>query len=131
MLDVDHFKRFNDHHGHLEGDACLRRVAGALQGCARRASDVVARYGGEEFVLLLPHTSLDDAMAVAQRCLAAVDEHAIAHGDSPLGPHVTVSVGLVALQLDPGRGADPSALLRQADEALYRAKAQGRHRVET
>jgi len=129
MLDVDHFKRFNDRHGHLEGDACLRRVAQALQACARRASDVVARYGGEEFVLLLPHTGLDEATTLARRCLQAVDEQAIAHGDSPLGQRVTVSVGVVALPLDASPGSDPSELLRRADEALYRAKAEGRHRV--
>ena len=130
MLDVDHFKRFNDHHGHLEGDACLRRVAQALQGCARRVSDVVARYGGEEFALLLPHTALEDAAVVAERCLAAVDAQAIEHGDSPLGPRVTVSVGVAAVQLAQASGDDPSVLLRLADEALYRAKDRGRHRVE-
>ncbi len=130
MLDVDHFKRFNDHHGHLEGDACLRRVAQALLSCARRTSDVVARYGGEEFALLLPHTSLEDAALVARRCLEAVDAQAIAHGDSPLGPRVTVSLGVATLRPEHRSSDEATALVRLADRALYAAKDGGRHRVE-
>jgi len=130
MLDVDYFKRFNDHHGHLEGDACLRRVAQALLSCARRTGDVVARYGGEEFALLLPHTSLEEATQVAQHCLAAVDRQAIAHGASPLGSHVSVSLGVTALKPDHRSGDDATSLVRLADRAMYAAKEQGRHRVE-
>ena len=129
MIDVDHFKRYNDRHGHLEGDACLRRVAQALQGSAHRTSDLVARYGGEEFVVVLPHTTLDDATALAQRLLAAVDADAIAHEDSPVGPRVTVSIGVASVLLDVESGDDAVRLVRAADRALYRAKAQGRHRV--
>jgi diguanylate cyclase (GGDEF)-like protein len=131
ILDVDHFKRFNDHHGHLEGDACLRRVAQALQGCARRTSDTVARYGGEEFVLLLPHTTPTDAATVARRCLDAIDSARIAHGNSPGGPHVTVSIGIASLRLDAHLEADPAMLVKSADRALYRAKELGRHRIES
>jgi diguanylate cyclase (GGDEF)-like protein len=130
MLDVDYFKKFNDHHGHLEGDACLRRVAQALLACGRRTGDVVARYGGEEFALLLPHTSLEEATLVAQHCLAAVDRQAISHGASPLGAQVTVSVGVATLQPDHRSGDDASSLVRLADRALYAAKDGGRHRVE-
>jgi diguanylate cyclase (GGDEF)-like protein len=130
MLDVDYFKRFNDHHGHLEGDACLRRVAQALSTCARRTGDVVARYGGEEFALLLPHTSLAEATRVAQSCLGAVDRQAIAHGASPLGTHVTVSIGVAALEPDHRSGDDATSLVRLADRAMYVAKEGGRHRVE-
>jgi diguanylate cyclase len=130
MIDVDHFKRFNDHRGHQEGDACLRRVAQALQGCARRASDLVARYGGEEFVLMLPHTSLDDALVVANRCLEAIDAAGIPHGDSPIGAHVTISIGVAAIALEPAGDDDVERLTRAADQALYRAKDGGRHRVE-
>ena len=130
MIDVDHFKRFNDHHGHQDGDACLRVVAQALQRCARRASDLVARYGGEEFVLILPHTSLADAAIVANRCLAAIDEAAIPHGASPLGPRVTISVGVASIELAPTSDSDVERLTRAADQALYRAKDGGRHRVE-
>lgn len=131
LIDVDHFKRFNDHRGHLEGDACLRRVAGALQGCARRAGDLVARYGGEEFALLLPQTSAADAAQVAAHCIEAVDAAAIAHGDSPLGPRVTISVGVAALALSSASGDDPSRLIGSADEGLYRAKGAGRHQLAT
>jgi diguanylate cyclase len=130
MIDVDHFKRFNDRHGHQEGDACLRRVAQSLQGCARRASDLVARYGGEEFVLILPHTALDDAAIVAQRCLAAIDEALIPHGDSPTAANVTISIGVAAVRLDAASDGDVARLVRAADAALYRAKSGGRHRVE-
>jgi diguanylate cyclase len=130
MIDVDHFKRFNDRHGHQEGDACLRDVAQALQGCARRASDLVARYGGEEFVLILPHTSVEDAAIVATRCLEAIDAAAIVHGDSSVGAHVTVSIGVAAAMLDNASDAEVGRLVRAADQALYRAKDRGRHRVE-
>lgn len=131
LIDVDHFKRFNDHRGHLEGDACLRRIAGALQGCARRAGDLVARYGGEEFALLLPQATADEAAQVAAHCIEAVDRAAIAHGDSPLGPRVTISVGVAAMALSSASGDDPSRLVGAADEALYRAKGAGRHRLAT
>ncbi len=130
MLDVDHFKRFNDHHGHVAGDACLRAVAQALQGCARRAGDVVARYGGEEFVLLLPNTPTAEAAVIAARCIAAVDAAGIAHGDSPLGPAVTVSAGTCSHSADTPV-LDATALVRGADAALYRAKQHGRHRACT
>lgn len=127
-LDVDHFKRFNDRHGHPAGDACLQRVAQALQRSARRASDLVARVGGEEFMVLLPYTALDEAIAIAQRCLGEVDEEAIEHDDSPLGPHVTISIG--AAQAPKGIGTSTlTDLIAAADAALYRAKKQGRHRV--
>jgi diguanylate cyclase (GGDEF)-like protein len=126
MVDVDHFKRYNDRHGHPNGDACLRRVAAALKQCAQRGTDLVARYGGEEFALLLPHVEAAEALKLAQRCLAAVDAEAIAHGDSPIAPQVTLSIGVAML----GRQhREPGDLVAAADEALYRAKQAGRHRV--
>lgn len=128
MVDVDHFKRFNDHHGHPAGDACLRRVAAALQAVVNREIDLVARYGGEEFVLLLPHTDADGAFQVACACLEAVDGSAIAHGDSPTAPHVTISVGL-ACSSDPSAGGSAERLLNAADAALLAAKNGGRHRI--
>ncbi|MDP1534855.1 MAG: GGDEF domain-containing protein, partial [Rubrivivax sp.] len=130
MIDVDHFKRFNDAHGHPAGDECLRRVAAALAGCARRPSDLVARVGGEEFAILLPHAGADEALAMAQHSLQAVDAEAIAHGDSPLAAHVTLSIGLATLPLaGVAPGDESAALLEAADAALYRAKEGGRHRV--
>lgn len=128
LIDVDFFKRYNDRHGHPAGDACLRRIAELLGGCARRADELVARYGGEEFVLLLPHTPAEDARVQAERCRAAVDAAAIRHDDSPLGPAVTLSIGVATLPLGADE-ADPQHLVRIADEALYRAKREGRNRV--
>lgn len=128
LLDVDHFKRFNDRHGHPAGDACLRRLALLLGDAARRPTDLVARIGGEEFAVLLPHHDADAAEVVAWRCLAAVDEAAIPHGDSPVAPHVTLSIGVADLS-GIAAGPDPTPLLAAADHALYRAKQGGRHRV--
>ena len=125
MLDVDFFKRYNDHYGHQAGDACLQQVASILSGGMHRAGELVARYGGEEFVLVLPGADRADACASAERIRAAVQAAAIAHADSPLGPVVTVSVGVAADT--PRMGTHPEHLLRAADAALYRAKAQGRN----
>jgi diguanylate cyclase (GGDEF)-like protein len=128
LIDVDHFKRYNDHHGHPAGDACLRRIATELQACVCRPDELLARYGGEEFLMLLPHTDAADALAMAQRCLAAVDAAALPHGDSPLGAQVTLSIGVASHQPNTPL-AHAHALLHQADTALYRAKNEGRHRV--
>ena len=125
MLDVDFFKRYNDHCGHQAGDACLQQVAHILATGVQRAGELVARYGGEEFVLVLPGARLGDAQASAERIRAAVQAAAIAHPASPLGPCVTVSVGFAADT--PRLGEDPERLLRAADAALYQAKAQGRN----
>lgn len=127
MIDVDHFKAFNDQHGHLKGDACLKAIADALSGCARRAGDLLARFGGEEFVLLLPDTTAQEAARVAQQCLEAVDARALPHGAAPGGGPVTVSIGYASCVPD---GSQPHArLLDLADAALYRAKRLGRHRA--
>ncbi|MFY9513203.1 MAG: diguanylate cyclase, partial [Rubrivivax sp.] len=117
LLDVDHFKRFNDQHGHPAGDACLRQVATLLASAARRPNDLVARIGGEEFAILLPHQDGDEAELVARHCLRALDGAAIAHGDSPVAGHVTLSVGIADASLLPE--ADAPALLAAADAALY------------
>lgn len=128
LVDVDHFKRFNDHHGHLAGDECLAAVARALVQSARRPTDLLARYGGEEFALLLPHTDITGARVQAQRCLDAVARAAIPHGDSPTAAHVTISIGVAV-----ATGGEPNAqqtLIERADRALYAAKSAGRARAE-
>jgi diguanylate cyclase (GGDEF)-like protein len=128
MVDVDHFKRYNDAHGHPRGDDCLCRIAEVLQRCARRAEDLVARYGGEEFAILLPHTSVDAAAVLAGRCLQAIEDAALPHGDSPIGSIVTLSIGIAVLH--PGIGdAEAVTLVERADAALYAAKAAGRARA--
>lgn len=127
LLDVDHFKRFNDRHGHQEGDACLRAIADALVTVPCRGHDLIARYGGEEFVCLLPGCNLAAAVRKAECLRNAVEELGIAHLDSPMGDHVTISVGAAALM--PDARTAPATLLEMADEQLYRAKAAGRNRV--
>ncbi|WP_373509247.1 response regulator [Thiocapsa sp.] len=127
LLDVDHFKRYNDRHGHQEGDACLRAIADALVTVPCRGHDLIARYGGEEFVCLLPGCDLAAAVRKAECVRNAVEELGIAHLDSPMGDHVTISVGAAALM--PDARTAPATLLEMADEQLYRAKAAGRNRV--
>jgi len=128
MVDLDHFKAFNDNHGHLEGDRTLVRVGAAIRGEGRRSSDLSCRIGGEEFAVLLPETDVEKARSVAQRILDAVDALDIPHRDSPTAAHVTVSIGLASCQ--PGEDVQPEDLYAAADEALYRGKREsGRHRV--
>jgi diguanylate cyclase (GGDEF)-like protein len=128
MMDVDHFKRYNDRHGHPAGDACLQQVAEVLRRSARRPADLVARIGGEEFAMLLPHHTADEARTQAERCVAALQAAALEHGDSPVAACVTLSIGGAHV---PASGAAITAaeLLRQADAALYEAKQGGRNRV--
>jgi len=127
LLDVDHFKLFNDHYGHPAGDACLQALAGLLRQAAARPSDLAARYGGEEFVLLLPETDTEGAMAVAQRLMQALRENGIEHSKSPISGQVTLSIGLISVHAH--KGSSPAQWLAQADLALYKAKAQGRNRI--
>lgn len=126
-IDVDHFKRYNDHHGHQAGDRCLQSVARALASCSRRAGDLVARMGGEEFLLIMVDVDQRTAMTVAQRVRDVVRGLAVPHGAPSCGPVVTVSVGVATAR--PSHSAQLSDSLKQADEALYAAKGSGRNRV--
>lgn len=127
MLDIDHFKAYNDGYGHPRGDACLRQVAVALSACLGRGPDLLARYGGEEFVCLLPQCDLAGAHTVAERLRQAVLEQQIPHPRSPVAPVLTISVGVACAV--PQADGDPAALVRQADAGLYRSKSQGRNVV--
>ena len=127
MIHVDHFKEYNDRHGHLRGDECLVEVARILSDCMQRSSDLVARYGGEEFVALLPETDTEGALAVADFCRASIEEAGIAHVTSPTAPVVTVSVGVAAML--PLYDRSSTLLVEQADISLYQAKQSGRNRV--
>ena len=127
MIDVDFFKPYNDRHGHLAGDDCLKRLAQALQ-VVNRASDLVSRYGGEEFVAVLSGTDTTGAVLIARRMQERVQELRLIHGDSPVSPYVTVSMGL-ASQI-PESPATPEDLLLKADQALYQAKSEGRNRIQ-
>jgi len=124
MLDIDHFKRYNDHYGHQQGDDTLRQVASAIKACLLRPGDLAARYGGEEFACIVPAIDFEGALGVAERIERVVRSLQIAHADSDAAAVVTLSIG-VALG-KPGRDADPSALLALADAQLYRAKHSGR-----
>jgi len=126
MLDVDSFKSYNDTYGHLAGDDCLRRIGAAVMSVMRRPGDHAARYGGEEIAVLLPATDLAGTTAVAERIRAVVAALAIEHAASPCG-HVTISAGTSALM--PPDDLAPTELLDAADQALYRAKSDGRNRV--
>jgi len=127
MMDIDHFKSYNDHYGHLGGDDCLRKVAGGIQSALRRGGDLAARYGGEEFAVVLPETSMPDAVSVAERIQQGVDALRLAHEKSPFFKRVTISIGVASVI--PGEADTPAGLIRAADEALYRAKSEGRHRI--
>jgi len=123
LLDVDHFKQFNDHYGHGPGDDCLRRVAGALADGFSRGEDFAARYGGEEFALILP---VAEASAQLRRLLDAIRRLAIPHERSSVGPLLSVSVG--ALELVPQEGHAVADALTEVDTLLYAAKRDGRNR---
>lgn len=128
FVDVDHFKLFNDEHGHQSGDECLRAVAGVVSRHAVRPLDLAGRYGGEEFALILPEMSADDACAIAEEIRRAVMALAIAHGAHGAGQHVTLSVGVASHTPGEADGG-PDCLLGAADQALYAAKRLGRNRV--
>ncbi|MDP2228834.1 MAG: diguanylate cyclase [Moraxellaceae bacterium] len=127
FMDVDHFKRYNDHYGHGAGDDCLTTIGSAIAASLLRPSDMAARYGGEEFVVLLPDTEMAGAIEVGERLLAAVDALAIPHATAQGTRHVSLSIG-VAVRT-PASTRDSNTLLDAADRALYAAKQAGRHRV--
>ncbi|WP_372013826.1 GGDEF domain-containing protein [Pseudoxanthomonas sp. 10H] len=128
VLDIDHFKQFNDAHGHVAGDECLRHIAGELAGVARRPRDVVARFGGEEFILLLPETDAAAARALADECVARIAALGIAHGAPRTGALVTASLGMGTALVD--AMATSQDFLRAVDGRLYAAKRGGRNRIE-
>ena len=128
LIDLDHFKPYNDHYGHLAGDACLKRVASVFKSNLKRSSDLVARYGGEEFAVLLLDVSIDQATQVADRLRGALMDDAIEHQASPVNEFVTASIGVA--QIDYGSQKTISDLIKWADDALYVAKGSGRNRIQ-
>jgi diguanylate cyclase (GGDEF)-like protein len=129
MVDIDHFKLYNDYYGHLEGDACLIRIAQTLNEIAKRGVDLCARYGGEEFVLLLPGTKSKDALHLAEDCRNRIIEEGLPHDPSEVSDVVTISIGVCTVT--PSGDSQPTSLIREADKLLYKAKAKGRNRTET
>ncbi|MCG8313983.1 MAG: diguanylate cyclase, partial [Pseudomonadales bacterium] len=129
MIDVDHFKRYNDHYGHPEGDRCLRQVSRALSSVLHRPADMLARYGGEEFIALLPETDVEGAERIAEKLRQSVFDLKLPHQNSISFDRVTISVGLASTI--PNESESPDELLEKADSALYGAKTGGRNCVAT
>jgi len=129
FADIDYFKRYNDHYGHQAGDDTLKKVADALKATVHRPADLVSRYGGEEFVMVLPDTTLEGAVAVANKVLNGVRGLNIPHENAEDNDRVTLSMGVA--MLNPGESEKPEMLIEAADKALYRAKESGRNRVES
>lgn len=126
LCDLDHFKRYNDAAGHVQGDRCLQQVGGLLREVCARPRDMAARYGGEEFALILPNTPRSGAMTFARALGQLLKARAIPHPDSPLGNLLTLSGGITTCMPDESTSAE--SMLMRADQALYAAKEQGRNR---
>lgn len=127
LVDADHFKALNDACGHLHGDECLRELARLCTLTANGSEDLVARFGGEEMIVMLPGRDLEAAAVIAERLRLRISDAGMVHPDSPVAPHLTVSIGVAAQQPDPAQ--PPERLLAAADRALYAAKAGGRNRI--
>jgi len=128
FADIDYFKRYNDSYGHQAGDDCLKKVADSLQKTVHRPADLVSRYGGEEFVIILPDTTSEGALAVAEKMLGHITGLKIPHKNSDSADHVTLSIGVATLC--PEEGSSPDELIEAADRVLYKAKDDGRNCVE-
>jgi diguanylate cyclase (GGDEF)-like protein len=126
LIDVDHFKAFNDLYGHQAGDECLRFVARAIARSIRRAHDLVARYGGEEFVVMLPATTIEGAERTAEAIRLTIAGRAMPHAATA---HGIVAISIGAASVVPTADSLPSTLIEAADNALYAAKRAGRDRV--
>ena len=129
LLDVDLFKQYNDRYGHVQGDECLKNVAQTLGLAVTRPRDVVSRFGGEEFALILPETDADAANKVAERCLRLIENLQIPHEDSAISTFVTVSMGVGTIA--PPAGDEPKHYIEAVDKLLYKAKQNGRNRIES
>jgi diguanylate cyclase (GGDEF)-like protein len=125
MIDIDHFKAYNDNYGHPEGDACIKLIAKALSSVVTRKHDFVARYGGEEFVLLMTTSDQKVIESIAQRCMNKIKELYIVHQFSETAEHVTISIGIATVKALPN--VEAATLLKQADSALYQSKENGRN----
>lgn len=127
MIDVDHFKLYNDHYGHPAGDACLKKISQAIKGCLHRGEDLFGRYGGEEFIVLLPETDTRGALHVAQEISKAIAELNLRHDVSPSSHLVTASIGGATCMRTTNHSLEE--LIKSADRALYKVKRSGRNRA--
>ena len=134
LIDIDYFKRYNDHYGHQAGDDCLKSVAAALGHAAERPGELVARYGGEEFAVILPLCDSPTARGLAEKMRRRIAELASPHAGSLIGSHLTISCGVATVMMAPGDASaslpDEAALIAAADQALYAAKEAGRDQVQ-
>ncbi len=129
LLDIDHFKQYNDYYGHVQGDECLVKVAEALKQVGARPRDIVARYGGEEFVLLLPETDETAALQLAERCRRSIEELYIPHETSGCSAFVTASIGVGTII--PAPDMEPKGFCQVVDKLLYAAKQDGRNGIKS
>ena len=127
MCDIDQFKTYNDSHGHLAGDLCLKKVAAVLNSTLKRPADLAARYGGEEFALILPDTEREGALQIAEKCRQGIEALAIANAGSSAAHLITISIGVCCIV--PSKDMMAEDLIDMADRGLYDAKQQGRNRV--
>jgi diguanylate cyclase (GGDEF)-like protein len=127
MIDIDYFKQYNDHYGHIQGDDCLKRVGKVLSSAATRSRDFLARYGGEEFILVLPETDAESANKVAERCRNLIFKEQIAHENSPVSQILTVSLGVGTIT--PSHKDESIGFIEAVDRLLYQAKQKGRNRI--
>lgn len=128
ICDVDFFKNYNDHYGHLAGDGCLQRIAGIIAINPKRPADLAARYGGEEFAVILPDTNSEGAVKIAENIRVEIQKAQIPHAESTVSPYVSLSFGIATVF--PSQEGTLEELIHSADVALYRAKNNGRNRVE-
>ncbi|WP_027858361.1 diguanylate cyclase [Marinobacterium jannaschii] len=127
LLDIDHFKQYNDHYGHLTGDGCLRTVAQTIKSSVRRVQDMACRYGGEEFAVILPETDIYGASQLGEKIRRQIAELQIKHDGLKPGATLTISIGIACM--NPADVDSPHLLIEAADQAMYQAKADGRNRV--
>ena len=128
FLDIDFFKKYNDHYGHLQGDECLKIVSQVLKKLIKRPADFIARYGGEEFVILLPETNNETAVQLAEKCRIEILNQEIQHELSEVSGFVSVSIGISTV--NPSENILPSAFIGDADRMLYKAKECGRNKIK-
>ncbi|NLZ39446.1 MAG: diguanylate cyclase [Firmicutes bacterium] len=128
LLDLDHFKQYNDCYGHVMGDDCLRQIGRVLASCISRSVDLAARYGGEEFACILPDTDIRGAVKVAERIRQRIQELKIEHKKSPVSEYVTASFGVITVQYS--SEITPENIIAMADKLLYKAKISGRNKIE-
>jgi len=128
LIDIDHFKVYNDNYGHQGGDDCLRRVAQAMASTVKRPSDLVARYGGEEFAVVMPRTDKEGAENIADALRKGVDSLCLEHAHSSTSDHITISLGVATMV--PADSNASNELVAKADKALYRAKESGRNQYQ-